>query len=134
MNDKFFLDTNVIIYAHTDLDLRKQQIAQQLISLNETIVSTQVLQETANILFKKFQFPWSEILTVLAEASKNNYLYINIFSTIHDACRVADRYGFSFYDSLIVATALESGATVLYSEDLQDGQIIDQVLTIKNPF
>jgi predicted nucleic acid-binding protein len=47
---------------------------------------------------------------------------------------VAERYRFSFYDALIVAAALESGCTTLFSEDLQDGQVIDQTLTVRNPF
>lgn len=134
MNVKCFLDSNIIIYAHTDLDLQKQQIAQQLVTLNDTTVSTQVLQESANILIKKFQFPWSDIQTVLKEVSSNNHLHTNSISTIQDACRVANQYGFSFYDSLIIAAALETGAVVLYSEDLQNGQIIDLALTVKNPF
>jgi predicted nucleic acid-binding protein len=47
---------------------------------------------------------------------------------------VAERYRFSFSDALIVAAALESGCTTLFSEDLQDGQVIDRTLTVRNPF
>lgn len=61
MSVKCFLDSNIITYAHTDLDLQKQQVAQQIISNQESIISTQVLQETANTLFRKFEFSWSEI-------------------------------------------------------------------------
>lgn len=134
MNGKCFLDSNLIIYAHTDLDLRKQQVAQQVITNEDSVISTQVLQETANILFKKFQFAWPDIQTVLNEAATNNSLHINSASTINDACRFAERYGFSFYDSLVIAAAFESGCTRLLSEDLQNGQVIDNVLTIENPF
>lgn len=134
MNGKCFLDSNIIIYAHTDLDLRKQQVAQQVITNEDSVISTQVLQETANILFKKFQFAWPDIQTVLNEAATNNSLHINSASTINDACRFAERYGFSFYDSLVIAAAFESGCTRLLSEDLQNGQVIDNVLTIENPF
>lgn len=134
MNGKCFLDSNLIIYAHTDLDLRKQQVAQQVITNEDSVISTQVLQETANILFKKFQFAWPDIQTVLNEAATNNSLHINSASTINDACRFAERYGFSFYDSLVIAAAFESGCTRLLSEDLQNGQVIDNELTIENPF
>lgn len=72
MSDKNFLDSNVIVYAHTDLDLQKQQVAQHLMAEHETVISTQVLQETANILSKKFQFGWPEIQTVLNEVATNN--------------------------------------------------------------
>lgn len=134
MNGKCFLDSNVIIYAHTDLDVQKQQVAQHIIATQDTIISTQVLQETANILSKKFQFAWPDIQTVLNEAAANNSLHTNSFPAISDACRIAERYGFSFYDSLIIAAALESGCQRLLSEDLQDGQVIDNVLTVENPF
>jgi predicted nucleic acid-binding protein len=55
-------------------------------------------------------------------------------ATILAALTVAERYGFSHYDSLIVATALEAGCSTLYSEDMQHGQLIDNRLTIINPF
>ena len=134
MSDKYFLDSNVIVYAHTDLDITKQQVAHQIIAARNTIVSTQVLQETANILSKKFHFEWSDIQKVLQATAGNNLLHVNTASTIADACRIAQRYGFSFYDSLIISAALEIGARLLYSEDLQDGHVIDGVMTIQNPF
>jgi predicted nucleic acid-binding protein len=64
----------------------------------------------------------------------NNKLYTNSESTIIGACNLADQYGFSFYDSLIIAAALECDCNMLYSEDLHDGQLIEGKLTIKNPF
>ncbi len=74
MNGKCFLDSNLMVYAHTDLDLRKQQIAQHIIATEDSTISTQVLQETANILFKKFQLSWPDIQTVLNESASNNSL------------------------------------------------------------
>lgn len=70
MRDKCFLDSNILIYAHTDLDLRKQVAAQQTIVSEDTCLSTQVLQEIANILFKKFQFSWPDIQTVYRSAGR----------------------------------------------------------------
>ena len=134
MSDKYFLDTNILIYAHTDLDLRKQQLAQQSIMSELTCLSTQVLQETANILFKKFQFTWPDIQIVLKEAITNNETHINSAFTVTEACRIAGRYGFSFYDSLIIAAALESACSILLSEDMHHGIVIDDKLRIKNPF
>jgi predicted nucleic acid-binding protein len=134
MQDRLFVDSNIIIYAHTDLDLPKQQVAQQLIATQNSVVSTQVLQETANILFKKFGFPWSDIQIALTEIIANNELHINTDFTIASACRLAERYGLSFYDSLIIAAALETNCVTLCSEDMQHGQIIEHTLTIQNPF
>ena len=59
---------------------------------------------------------------------------MNKEDTLLRACQIAGRYGFSLYDSLIIAAALESNCKVLYSEDLQNGQVIEGALTIKNPF
>lgn len=61
-------------------------------------------------------------------------MHINNDYTILQACRIAERYLFSFYDSLIIAAALESKCYMLYSEDLNPGQIIDSKITIVNPF
>ncbi len=66
--------------------------------------------------------------------AKNSSLHINTEDTILQACRIASQYGFSFYDSLIISAALESDCTVLYSGDMQHNQIIDNRLTIINPF
>ncbi|MEZ5045296.1 MAG: PIN domain-containing protein [Saprospiraceae bacterium] len=136
MNDKqkVFLDTNLLIYAHTNVDVLKQQKIQHIITTENTVISTQVFKEAANVLFKKFKFAWQDIQKVLQEMEQNNEVHTNTFTTVQWSCQIADRYGFSFYDSLILAAALEAGCSVLYSEDLQHGQVIEQVLTVKNPF
>jgi predicted nucleic acid-binding protein len=134
MKDKIFIDSNILIYAHTNLDLQKQSIAQEIITNDYTVISTQVLQEVSNILFKKFKFSWREILVVIREAAQNNKVHTNTPETVFEACQVAERYGFSFYDSLILAAALESGCAKLESEDLQNNQTIDNFLMVENPF
>jgi predicted nucleic acid-binding protein len=131
-NDKNFLDTNIIIYAHSDVEPEKQKIAQEIISNNNTTISTQILQEAANTLTRKFKHTWKEVSKVLEEAATNNVLHTNTNDTILAACNIANRYGYSFYDSLIIAAALECGCDTLYSED--DGQLIENTLTIANPF
>jgi predicted nucleic acid-binding protein len=133
-SDKVFLDTNIIVYAHTDLEPQKQKTAQQIIAEHQTVISTQVLQETANTLVRKFNHSWSDITKVTAEAIQNNILHVNTDSTILDAFRIAERYGFSFYDSLIISAALECGCNILYSEDMHHGQLIENRLKIVNPF
>jgi predicted nucleic acid-binding protein len=133
-NDKYFLDSNIIVYAHTDLEPQKQKMAQQIIAESQTVISTQVIQETANILVKKFKHSWVNVSKVATEAIHNNTLHINTDSTILDAFRIAERYGFSLYDSLIISAALESNCNILYSEDMQHNQIIANRLKVVNPF
>lgn len=134
MKDKVFLDSNLLIYAHTNIDSSKQSEVQNIILKQNTFVSTQVLKEVANVLTKKFAFDWANVKIVLQEISTNNQLLINDVSSVLMACDIAHRYKFSFYDSLIIAAALKSNCSILYSEDMQDGQIIEQSLTIKKPF
>ena len=134
MSVKVFLDTNILVYAHTDLDLVKQSTAQKLIIDNISFLSTQVLQETANTLKRKFAKSWNEIITVLNEAKTHSNLHVNTDTTILQACNLAELYRFSFYDCLIISSALECGCSILYSEDMQNDQLIDKKLRIINPF
>ncbi|MDR1405856.1 MAG: PIN domain-containing protein [Prevotellaceae bacterium] len=135
MPDKVFLDSNVPVYAYVNKQVVKQQKARQLIAESYTVVSTQVLQETTNTLFRKFEMDYAAIKILLTEFICNNdEVYVNGQHTIFKACDIAKRYRYSFYDSLIIAAALESGCRMLYSEDLQHGQMIENALTIVNPF
>lgn len=133
-SDRCFADTNIVLYAHTDLDIRKQLIAQNLLSNNLFFLSTQVVQETMNVLSRKMKLKWHDIENVAIELMQNNSLHINKESTLTSAAKIAAKYQFSFYDSLIISAALETGCSVLYSEDLNADQVIDGKLRIVNPF
>jgi predicted nucleic acid-binding protein len=130
-----FIDSNIMIYAYSDTERTKQQISRQLIKENRTVISTQVLQEIANTLSRKFKIDYRTIEQILQECvSDNDLLYLNRQDTILKACSIALQYQFSFYDSLIIASALETNCSILYSEDLQHKQVIDHTLTIINPY
>lgn len=133
MNDRVFLDTNVLIYCYTATEPEKQSKATAVANLPSVVISTQVLKELINILRKKFDLDWSNIRSVLDEVERNFEVHTNTTSSVKEACLIAERYGFSFYDSLIIVAALESDCTVLYSEDLQNGQVIEKKLTVINP-
>ena len=134
MSDRVFLDTNILVYSYSSSEITKQEIARQLIADNNSFISTQVLQELCNIVTRKFKFSYDQAAIAIKECCQNNNLHANSEDTILKACQIADRYAFSFYDSIIVAAAIESGCTILYSEDLHNGQVIDKILTVKNPF
>ena len=134
MNGKAFLDTNILVYAHTDHDMVKQQTAQALIAQPDVVVSTQVLQEFANVLNRKFKLSWDEVKIALDETRLNVDVHNNTATSIFKACDIALRYKFTFFDSLIISAAIESGSTIVYSEDLQHGQTINECITIFNPF
>jgi len=134
MSDNYFIDTNIVIYAHSDIDLTKQNIAQKLLSSDNAYLSTQVLQETINVFSKKNKHNWNEIEKIIVELISNNPILKNNEQTILKAAKVAANYKFSFYDSLIISSALECNCSILYSEDMNANQVIDDKLTIINPF
>lgn len=135
MKDKIFLDTNVLVYVYSETEIAKQNVSRTIVRNCNTIISSQVLQEIANVLQKKFGKSHTEIKNTLIECSEDiSFIYTNTYHTVFRACDIAERYGFSFYDSMIVTAALECECKTLYSEDLQHKQIIDGKLTIFNPF
>lgn len=132
MPAKAFIDTNIVIYA-LGPNSAKATLAAPLFSGHPTI-STQVLSETANVVLKKLALPLSETGKLLAMLEATCRVEIVTPATIQHAIDISGRYGFSWFDSLIVATALEAGCDTLYTEDLQHGQMIEGRLTVTNPF
>ena len=134
MPDKVFLDTNVLIYAYSEDEPNKRQRAIDCVRSAEAWISTQVLNETINVLKRKFSLSYSQIRDAVQEISKGFPIVLVSVNTIEMALNLAERYQYSYFDSLILASALEAGCQILYSEDLQDGQRIENQLTIVNPF
>lgn len=127
-----FFDTNVVLYL-LSADLAKADRAEELLAAGGTI-SVQVLNECMAVASRKLRMPWPEIREVLAQVRLVCSVEPLTVDTHERGMHVAQRYGLSVYDALIVSAALLAGCTVLYSEDMQDGQVIDGLLTIKNPF
>lgn len=134
-----FIDTNVFIYLFDETNDRKRNIADRIVKTaletRTARISHQVVQETLNVVTRKLPSPMTaenaqrflvQVLAPLWQIMPNIALY-------RRGLDVQARYGFSFYDSLIIAAALESGCTRLYSEDLQHGQQIEGMI-IENPF
>ena len=132
---KVFIDSNIVIYVYSITEKNKQFISEAIISQSYSVISTQVLQEIANVLHRKFGNNYVDVQNTLLECTAAvNEVYINTQQTILYACDIAQKYGYSFYDSLIIASAIESGCALLYSEDMQHHQLIEGKLKILNPF
>jgi predicted nucleic acid-binding protein len=134
MNDNCFIDTNILVYCYTCDEPIKQQKALTIANGSNTFISTQVLTELSNTLKRKFKLEWHAIENVVSEVSSDFNVYINKPTSIKRACHIADKHQYSFYDSLIISAALSCNCKTLYSEDMQDGQVIENSLTIVNPF
>lgn len=136
MQDKVFLDTNILIYCYSVDEKDKQEKALELIDKHslDSLISTQVINELSNVLFKKFKLSSLEIENTILEI--DNYIGIVNFTltTQIKALKIKDKYKLQFYDSLIIATAIENKCAILYSEDMQNGLLVENVLTIINPF
>jgi len=132
MNDKPFFDTNVILYAFRQDDSRNQ-IAESLLAAGGAL-SVQVLNEFVAVTRRKLGKTWEEVRSALDILRVFCPEPVPLTGEIHNrAVAIAERYGYSIFDSLIIAAALHAGANTLYSEDMRDGQVIDG-LTIRNPF
>lgn len=101
---------------------------------HDVVISTQVLNEFTNVLSKKFKTPWPDILKTIAEITDSSSVSVVTIDTVKHAINLAGRYKFSYYDSLILASALENDCERLYSEDLAHLQVVGGVLQIINPF
>jgi predicted nucleic acid-binding protein len=127
-----FFDTSVLFYLLSS-DARKADRVEALLA-QRGIISVQVLNEFTVAALRKVGLPLRDIKEIL-DTVRAVCTLEPLTATTHDrGMEICERYKFSFYDSVIVAAALIAGATVLYSEDLQHGQVIDRQLRIVNPF
>lgn len=134
MKDKIFFDTNVILYSYSITTDSRNVMAKQLISNTQGFISTQVIQEICNVLIKKFKLDEISITGAINEINHNFNVLINNVDTLKDALNIHFKYFYSYYDSLIIASALQNQCSILYSEDLHHNQNINKSLTIINPF
>ena len=135
MNDRAFLDTNIFIYLYSETELPKRDIACKCLDKNDCITSTQIFNETTNVWLKKYSLQAETIKKYLdnIESVCDEVLILNR-KTINLAIDLKVQYGYSYYDCLMLASALESDCDVILTEDMSDGQIIEGKLKIVNPF
>ncbi len=130
-----FVDTNIWLYAFIQSQsTQKHDTARQILGKQEIIISTQVIGEVCVNLLKKMAFTEDNI-TGLIRSFYSRYPVAEIEQeTFLTASELRGRYSFSYWDSLIAASALQAGSDILYTEDMQHGLVIDSSLTIVNPF
>lgn len=133
MNEvEVFLDTNVLLYLLSENET-KADYAEELVA-GGGVISVQVLNEFAAVAVRKLAMSWTEIREVLTQVRAICSVEPITVQTHDRGLQIAERYRFSIYDSMIVASALLAGCKTLYSEDMHDSQIIDDHLTVHNPF
>jgi len=132
--NKHFIDTNVLIYAYSSDEPEKSQRANEVLFADNTMISLQVINEFSNTCLRKLKITPQNIIASIEELT--SIISVTGFSpsTQIRALQLINKYLFSYYDSLIIATALENSCSVLYSEDMQHNQKIENQLRIINPF
>ena len=129
---RLFFDTNVLLYMLSEDDSKADRAEQTL--AQGGVVSVQVLNEFASAASRKLKMSYPEIrefLDTVRAVCKVEALTEDLHG---EALRLCERYGFSVYDATILAAALKAKCRVVYSEDMQDGQVIDGSLVVRNPF
>jgi predicted nucleic acid-binding protein len=139
MNDRFFLDTNIFVYSFDQSAAAKSrksvQLIRQALTAQKGVISYQVVQEFFNAALKRFAQPMKPI-----EAEQYLITVLQPLLAVHssqalyaEALHLHAQRGLSWYDSLIVSAAIQARCNLLYTEDLQHGQVFE-TLWVMNPF
>ena len=134
MPDRTFIDTNILIYFISNEKKKKLRAKEIIFSTQEVYISAQVVSEFISVCLSKKLLSIAEITPLI-----NNFMSALRFSSIEEstikkALQIKQDSNFSYWDSLVIASAIENNCSILYTEDMQDGQIICDSVTIINPF
>lgn len=127
-----FIDSNILLYAASG-DAAKADRAERLIAAGGTI-SVQVLNEIANVARRKMGMSWHDTRSFLSLVRGLLKVEAVTVDTHQTGIALAERYGIAIYDAMIAAAALQADCDTLWSEDLQNGMVLDGRLRILNPF
>lgn len=137
MSARIFVDTNIWLYSliqTSEEDTRHQIAATFLEKIERPVISTQVIREATHNLIKKARMQEDLIRALISSWYQDCVVQDSSEVQFLLASRLRGLYSLSYWDSLIVAAALDANCATLYSEDMQDGQIIDGKMIILNPF
>lgn len=134
MNDRIFVDTNILIYLYSTEIAKQQRIISLLKSENTFCTSIHVIMEFCHILIKKLHYTRPAISLAIRDFQTNFEIAGIGLETIEKALFIQEKYRYAFFDSLVLATALMADCTAVYSEDMQHEQLIEEQVKIVNPF
>lgn len=132
--DRSFIDTNILVYLSSNEETKKGTVTNLVYGLENAVISTQVLGEFSNVIIRSKILPADKLTEYIQMFSESFEVYRIKAETIINAVKIKEKYRFSFWDSMIISAALETDCKILYSEDMQHLQKIENKLTIFNPF
>lgn len=131
--NNYFIDSNICIYAFDKSNEHKQEVAFNLLE-RKPFVSSQVIIETYNACYKKLKIEVHACESIVMHLCNITDIVEINDETFRKAIAFKKKYQFSFLDAIIVSSAYSTGTSILYSEDMQDNLVIENQLTIINPF
>lgn len=134
MPDRVFIDTNILVYFISDEKKKKPRAKEIIFSSDKVFISSQVISEFISVCFTKKLLKTDEIMSVVDQFVEALRFVTVDEITIKRALQIKKKSQLSFWDCLVIASALENDCAILYTEDMQEGQIIEKALTIVNPF
>jgi len=135
MSVKVFLDTNILVYLYSASEQDKRNKLCQTLNNLHRITSIQALNEASNVWFRKYNWDGTKIKKHLDNIELIcDEVRTVTRGTVDSAISLKDTYGYSFYDCLMLASAIESDCREIFTEDMRNGQVINNLLKIINPF
>jgi predicted nucleic acid-binding protein len=135
MSDNIFIDTNILIYAYSEDEPQKKKVVEKILEKPDSIIiSTQIINEFIHATYKKKRLTLNQIFSVVIELFDSLSVVSIAESTIAEALKIMQKYRYSYFDSLMLSSALEHSCTKIYTEDMHNTQMIENSLTIENPF
>lgn len=134
MQGRVFIDTNILIYLISDDARKKIKAKEILFSSGEPVISSQVISEFANACLTKNLLKLDKIISLSAKFMDALEFSMIEEATIKKSLQIKKVYNYSYWDCLIIASALENNCTTLYTEDMQSDHTIERRLKIVNPF
>ena len=135
MSVRTFLDTNILIYLYSESEVKKRKAVCDVLDNYHCITSLQALNEACNTWFRKYHWSVDKIQKHLDNIELVCDEVVSVGrNTISAAISLKESYGYSYYDCLMLASAIESNCGIIFTEDMSSGQVVSGVLTIKNPF
>ena len=131
---KVFLDTNVLIYLYSQYEINKRQIAERVAGDFNCYISAQVINEFCSVYLSKLKVPIDKVRLYTKELMREFTVIPVNQHIVLEALALHEKYLYNYWDCLILTAAINADCTYLFSEDMQDGQVIEKSLTIKNIF
>lgn len=127
------IDTNILLYSISKNENQKLLIAANLLDRNP-VIFPQNLSEFINVLLNRWKYPKANMEPIISEVLSSCVLVSTSIAAYKHAFKLIKKYDFQIFDAIIIASALDAGCEVLFSEDMQDNLVVEKQLTIINPF